>query len=285
MALEVVSFADGHLDAATALLAARHRRDRQRAPALPKRFEEPAAVRSVLEAVLAGEDAVGVVALRGSRLVGFLLGTSASIDPGHPFAAFRRPRAAEIPVAGHAVVLSETGEVYGALYTTLAAQWLTAGIDAHYVQVPAGDRVALACWFALGFGHDVTLAVRETSPVVSPPVPVRQAAGADADVLADQAVAILDEMTMPPTCLPPPPDGAREALRAWIAELLAEPTLEQWVALRGREVVGMQLFDACDRHVAELVTPEQAIYLLGAYTMPAARGQGVGGALLFRSLA
>jgi GNAT superfamily N-acetyltransferase len=286
MALEVVSFADGHLDAATALLAARHRRDRQRAPALPKRFEEPAAVRSVLEAVLAGEDAVGVVALRGSRLVGFLLGTSASIDPGHPFAAFRRPRAAEIPVAGHAVVLSETGEVYGALYTTLAAQWLTAGIDAHYVQVPAGDRVALACWFALGFGHDLTLAVRETSPVVSPPpVPVRQATMADVDGLADQAVAILKEMTMPPTCLPPPPDGAREALRAWIAELLAEPTLEQWVALRGREVVGMQLFDACDRHVAELVTPEQAIYLLGAYTMPAARGQGVGGALLSRSLA
>jgi len=285
MALEVVPFGEAHLDAAATRLAARHRRDRRRASALPERFEEPAAVRSVLESVLVREDAVGVVALRGSRLVGYLLGTSPSNDPGHPFAAFRRARAAEIPVAGHAVVLSETREVYGALYTALAAQWLTAGIDAHYVQVPAGDRVALACWFALGFGHDMTLAVRETSPVVSPPVPVRQATGADADVLADQAVAILDEMTMPPTCLPPPPGGAREALRAWIAELLAEPSLAQWVALRGSEVVGMQLFDASDRHLAELVTPEQAIYLLGAYTMPAARGQGVGGALLSRSLA
>src|SRR5215207_748059 len=69
MALEVVPFADGHLDAAAALLAARHRRDRRRAPALPERFEEPAAVRSVLESVLVREDAVGVVALRGSRLV------------------------------------------------------------------------------------------------------------------------------------------------------------------------------------------------------------------------
>jgi GNAT superfamily N-acetyltransferase len=286
MALQVVPFTDGHLDAAAALLAARYRRDRRRAAALPERFEEPAAVRSVLEAFLAREDAVGVVALRGSRLVGYLLSTSASIDPEHPFAAFRRPRAAEIPVAGHAVVLSEPREVYGALYTALAAQWLTAGLDAHYIQVPAGDRVALACWFALGFGHDVTLAVRETSPVVSaPPVAVRKATGADTDGLADQAVAILDEMTMPPTCLPPPPGGAREALRAWIAELLAEPSLAQWVALQGREVVGMQLFDASDRHVAELVTPEQAIYLLGAYTMPAARGQGVGGALLSRSLA
>jgi GNAT superfamily N-acetyltransferase len=285
MALEIVPFADGHLDAAAALLAARHRRDRRRAAALPERFEESAAVRSVLESVLAREDAVGVVALRGSRLVGYLFGAPASIHPEHPFAAFRRPRAAEIPVAGHAVVLSDTREVYGALYTALAAQWLTAGIDAHYVQVPAGDRVALACWFALGFGHDATLAMRETSPVASrPPVPVRQATVADADVLADQAVAILDEMTRPPTCLPPPPDGARAALRVWIAELLAEPALEQWVALRGREVVGMQLFDASHRHLAELVTPEQAIYLLGAYTTPAARGQGVGGALLSRSL-
>src|SRR4051812_8379459 len=153
MALEIVPFAGGHLDAA-ALLATRHRRERRRAAALPERFEEPAAARSVLESVLAREDAVGVVALRGSRLVGYLLGTSASIDPGHPFAAFRRARAAEIQVAGHAVVLSDTREVYGALYTALAAQWLTAGLDAHYVQVPAGDQLALACWFALGFGHE-----------------------------------------------------------------------------------------------------------------------------------
>jgi hypothetical protein len=207
MALEVVPFAHGHLDAAAALLAARHRRDRRHAPALPERFEEPAAVRSVLESVLASEAGVGVAALRGSRLVDYLLGASASIDPGHPFAAFLRPRAAEISVAGHAVVLSDTREVYRALYTALTAQWLTTGIEAHYVRVPAGDRVALACWFALGFGHDVTLAVRETSPVASlPSVPVRQATVADADVLADQAMAILDEMTMPPTCLPPPPE-------------------------------------------------------------------------------
>jgi GNAT superfamily N-acetyltransferase len=286
MALEVVPFAGAHLDAAATLLAARHRRDRRRAPALPARFEEPAAVRSVLETTLAGEGVVGAVALRGRRLVGYLLGAPASIDPPHPFAAFRRPRAAEIPVAGHGIVLSDTREVYYALYTALAAQWLTAGIDAHYVQIPVDDRVALACWFALGFGHDATLAVRDTSPIAASAVmPVRQATLADADVLADQAVAILDEMTLPPTCLPPPPNGAREALRAWIAELLEEPTLAQWVALRGREVVGMQLFDGSDRHVAELVTPEQAIYLLGAYTTPAARGQGVGGALLARSLA
>ena len=84
MALEIVPFADGHLDAAAALLAARHRRDRRHVAALPERFEEPAAVRSVLESVLASEGAVGVVALRGPRLVGYLLGTPASIDPSIP---------------------------------------------------------------------------------------------------------------------------------------------------------------------------------------------------------
>ena len=180
---------------------------------------------------------------------------------------------------------SDAREIYGALYTALAAQWLAVGLDAHYVRVPAGDRTALATWFALGFGHDATLAVRDTSPIAtSPPVSVRQATIADADVLEEQAVAILDAMTATPMCLPPPPDGARAALRAWIAELLAEPTLAQWVALRGSEVVGMQLFDSSDHHLAALSTPEQAIYLLGAYTTPAVRGQGVGGALLARSL-
>jgi GNAT superfamily N-acetyltransferase len=284
MSLEVVPFTGAHLDAAATLLASRHRRDRRRSPALPARFEESATVRSVLESLLGSEGALGVVALRGRRLVGYLLGAPESIDPEHPFAVFLRPHAAAIPIAGHAAVPNEARAVYGALYTALAVHWLAAGLDVHYIRIPAGDRVALATWFALGFGHDATLAVRDTSPVASAAVTVRPATTADTDVLADQAVAILDAMTVPPICLPRLPDGARAALGPWVAALLAEPALAQWVALRGSEVVGMQLLDATDRHLAKLSTPEQAIYLLGAYTAPAAREQGVGGALLARSL-
>jgi len=248
------------------------------------RFEQPAAVRTVLETTLTGEGATGVVALRRNRLVGYLIGAPASIDPCHSFAVFLRPRAATIPEAGHAVVPRHAREVYPALYTALAAQWLAAGLNAHYVSIPAGDRVACASWFALGFGHDATLAVRDTSPLGSSPVAIRQATSTDADVLAEQAVAILEGLTAAPTCLPPPPIGARDALHSWIVELLAESSLAQWIALRGSEVVGMQLFDASTRHLADLVNPEQSIYLLGAYTTPTARGQGVGGALLSQSL-
>jgi GNAT superfamily N-acetyltransferase len=289
MSLDVVPFAAAHLDAAAALLAARHRRDRRRARALPARFEEPAAARPLLEEALAEKNAIGAAALRGGRLVGFLLGAPAPVDPTHFFSVFQRPRAGAIPVFGHATVPGEAREVYAALYAVLAARWLASGLDAHYVHIPAGDRAALASWFALGFGHDDTLAVRDMAPVAPLPatmlpVTVRRATTADVVVLADQAVAVLEWLTAPPTCLPPPPDRAKADLQAMIAALLADPALAQWVALRGSEVVGSQLFDASTPYLADLVAPERAIYLLGAYTTPAARGQGVGRALLAESL-
>ena len=76
----VVPFAADHLEAAAALLAARHRADRARAPELPARFAAASEARAVLRSLL-GEGNSGVAALRDGRLEGYLLGAPDLVHP------------------------------------------------------------------------------------------------------------------------------------------------------------------------------------------------------------
>ena len=67
---EVVPFSDAHLDDAARLLAARHAHHREAEPALPERYEDPAAAREEVEAAWRSEGASGTVGLRDGRVVG-----------------------------------------------------------------------------------------------------------------------------------------------------------------------------------------------------------------------
>jgi GNAT superfamily N-acetyltransferase len=288
MTLVVVPFTEHHLDTAAGLLAARHRRDRRRLPALPVRFEAIADARAEVETILAREGVVGVFATNNGRPAGFLLGEPLAIDPKHPFTVFVRPRSGAIPLAGHAVMPGLAREAYRALYAAVAAQWIAKGLDVHHVWLPATDRAAMAAWCALGFGQENTTALRPTTPTpksASMAVSVRRATTADGATLTAQGAAILRDLSRPPTSLPLLSSHAEAGLSQMIDELLADPAVPQWLAMRDGAVIGMQLFAGVSDHVAALCAPLQAIYLLGAYTGPSARGQGVGQAMLHRSLA
>jgi GNAT superfamily N-acetyltransferase len=287
MSLDIVPFATRHLEAAAALLAARHRRDRRRFPALPARFASASQTQILLEMIATQAERAGVVAVAAGRVVGFMLGEPFSRNEHDPFASMVRPRAGLIPYAGHAAT-GRASDVYPALYTAIVKRWLEIGLDAHYVCVPAAAQSSLAVWYALGFGHAVTYAVRNTGQFSPPPpanlVEIRRAQTGDEQILAEQAVAVLRDLSRPPTCLPTLSPGAAPALRQVIADLLVESDYAQSLAVRGQEALGMNLLAPAANHVPALMAPERAVYLLGAYTVPAARRQGVGTALLAQSL-
>src|SRR5215213_2523793 len=75
MPSEIRTFTEQDIDEAARLLAARHRRDRMRTPALSPRFDDAAAVRSGITAELAKPLTHGVVAVRDGDVEGFLIGT------------------------------------------------------------------------------------------------------------------------------------------------------------------------------------------------------------------
>jgi len=149
--LEVLPFADEHLEDASTLLAARHARHREAEPLLPSRYEATEPAREELTAVWNAEGVSGAIAFSNGKAVGYLIGA---------------PRSAEewgenvwVELAGHAV---ENAEDIRDLYAVAAAPWFDHGNRRHYVLVPGHDSALIDAWFRLGFGHQQGHGIRES---------------------------------------------------------------------------------------------------------------------------
>ena len=111
--LEIRPFSDEFLGAAGELLAARHRAHRAAEPLLPAQYEDSAAARAEVAALLAVDGASGAVALRDERVVGYLLGVRKSDEIWGANVW--------VELAGHAV---EEPEDLRDLYAAAAKGWV-----------------------------------------------------------------------------------------------------------------------------------------------------------------
>ena len=165
MSVEIVPFAADHLDAAAALLAARHRRDRAWIPGLSRsRGSRCRAADPARAADRRRKQWRGGPARRPCR----------RLPPGRiriPFAhrclrllsrpafqaIFRTRQRAADPADG--------ASLYPRLYAVLAQEWVRQGVVGHYVTVPASPDTAEP-WWDLGFGRFSALSARATTPAV-----------------------------------------------------------------------------------------------------------------------
>src|SRR5690242_8086736 len=164
MPVAVVPFAADHLEPAAALLAARHRADQARVGGLPATFADPTVALPALEALLQTPSADAWVALDGTRLLGFLVGTRHLAADTTLMAVFADTRSVEIPFLGYGAVPDQAEAVYRALYAAAATQWVAAGFFLHSIRTTA-DGVGIMPWFALGFGQRVGYGVRPLDDV------------------------------------------------------------------------------------------------------------------------
>jgi GNAT superfamily N-acetyltransferase len=267
--LELLPFADEHLDAAGELLAARHRRHRQAEPLLPERFEDPAEARVEVAALWAKEGASGVVALRAGRAVGYLIGTRLDDSWG--------PNT-WVEYAGHAV---DEPETVRELYAAAAARWFEDGRRAHYAWVPASDGALVDAWFRLAFGHQHTLAMREVA-ADGWPKGVREAVPEDVDGMVALAPVLPSHQLGAPTfALGAPHHEDEEAVRKEILEEIANPAFGNLVAEQDGRLVGHLIvvpLELSSSHTG-LARPEHIAFIGYAVTSPEVRGSGAGRAL------
>ena len=285
MSLAVEPFGAAHVADAAALLAARHRSDRAQEPDLPAYGEDPGAAAAIVAAI--ARSTPGVVALRAGRLVGYLLGSTILPVPATRGALYLDPRSALVGYAGHAVdPADDPSAIYRALYAALSPAWVDAGYYVHYVAVPASDRAARDAWFSLGFGHDATLALRDTtaSEAGAPDVDVRRGTAADLDDVVAMALGLYEHHASAPIYLPYLAEVEPDERNAQ-AQALADPECAHWIARRAGRAIGMYVLQPPPPWLSVLLRPERSTYLLHGYTEAAARGGGVGRALLGRSLA
>jgi ribosomal protein S18 acetylase RimI-like enzyme len=277
--LEIVPFAEGHLEDAGRLLADRHRRHRESEPLLDARFEDAGAASAEVAAAWRRADAAGAAALRGGALVGYLIGA---------------PREREIwgenvwvEAAGHA---AREPEDMRDLYAVAAAAWVEAGGVRHYVLVPATDPELVDAWFRLGFGQQQAHGVQEVSGGVAPNIPagfeIRAPRAEDVEALIAVDAALPAHQRSSPVfsgvSLPSDDDIRSE----WYSTLAgSEETV--LIGLDNSRPVAVWSFSPSESsvHYHGLMAPERAAYLAFASTLPASRGSGIGVALTEASLA
>ena len=211
-------------------------------------------------------DTSGAVAIRRGEIVAFMLG-----DVGdHPI--FGRNAWVERP--GHAAI---DPDALRELYAFLAERWVAAGVERHYVLVPALAE-DLDPWHRLGFHYMHVEAIRESGygPVTLPRgVMIRSGTADDFDRAAsiDALIAEQQELT---------PSFSRVAIdhdarrRGWLETNLHEPGTTYLVAERGGQIIGHAFLR---RPEPEFGVPTDAVYLASVAVEPADRGTGVGVAL------
>jgi ribosomal protein S18 acetylase RimI-like enzyme len=272
---EIRDFEEEHLDAAASLLAERHRRHRLSEPLLPAQFEDPEAARGEIEALRRKEGAAGAVALRGTRVAGYLVGAPADDEVWG---------ANEwVELAGHA---AEDAEVVRDLYAAVAERWVDGGRTRHWAVVPASDAALVEAWFRLSFGQQQAYGIAEVGDEPWPDG-VREAEPRDVDALVELAPKLASHQLATPVFSGRPLGVGADELRADIEQELASGTTTNLVAEVGGKIVGN--FGVCPVELSSVHTslarPERACYLGFAIVDPAARGSGAGLALTQASFA
>jgi GNAT superfamily N-acetyltransferase len=255
--LEVVPFADEHMDAAAELLAARHARHRAAEPLLPE-LDDP---RAAIEREWREEGASGVFA--GS---GYLIAAPLLIHGG--------PTWMRVGIAGHAV--AGDPETVRDLYAAAAQGWVEEGLTKHAVFVPAHDGGLVDAWFRLSFGASATLAMRGTGPEepFDADVSIRNGTRDDYSEAARLELEMSASMQPSPSFSDIPLQTHEEVLAEWNEG--DDDQYELFVAERDGRVVGQFLLY---RRPPDLRVPENSIDLSQASTESGARGAGVGRAL------
>lgn len=280
--MQIVAFSAAHLPGAGALLAARHKRDRQALPALPERFEQAEAAQAAVAAALERPHASGVAAVNGDRLLGYLIG-ELTFDT-------LRGRSAWVMPAGLALAEGQDAELARDLYAAAAPRWLAWGCFDHYALLSTADPALTEAWFRLSFGQEQVHGLCDLARMDLPGQPetggltIRRAGPRDADTMADLSRIIREHQAGAPVWGATLPEWAAEAAAGY-AELARDPSATVWLAEREGEALGFQVYVPAEGGPADLLTPEGCVELKVAGTRPSARRLGVGRALTAHGLA
>ena len=281
MKTEIVPFTSEMISEAAVLLAQRHRRQRQRLPWLPQRFEETAVAEQALVSLLQKQTTSGYASLCGGQMVAYLLGEW-TVEPWGHCGWMRLP--------GSALAAGESVTTLQNLYVLLGDDWTKQGIFIHHIYLSTAGRDIIEAFFSLDFGKeriDAILNFQEiTIPAIQMPpgIEIRRAMSGDNALLRGLSHLIYQELAKAPYWHPTPPDVWPDLAEGW-AELADDTTVNVWLAMDGERALGSIGFWPYEATAEDMLASPQMSYLSLAVTREEARGRGISTALTWTGLA
>jgi GNAT superfamily N-acetyltransferase len=225
--------------------------------------------------------------VRGTTVVGFLLGDRMLLPPADFASQWVPPYSIAMPIEGHAVADGEPClAVYRSLYAALAERWVASGFFVHRISIPAGDRDSQEAWVTLGFGRQTTAATRTVGDPVaqagSPSLTVERASPED----IEEVLSLADELDAWHWQSPmfwPVIHAAEKAVREFNLAALRSSQTPYFIAYDQGRPVGMQSF-LRPGFTPPIVARERDVYLFDGIVAGSARGSGIGSRLLSESM-
>ncbi len=269
----VVPFRSAHAEDAASLVLEGYRMESLSAPDLPV-VDDRGAIAGMI-AGLASENTglPGFAALESGRLVGFLAGFAIPEFFGSHNGVY-------VPAHGNGAAGVDRRLIFQKLYEAASAAWVGERRLTHSISLWAHDAEVLDAWYWLGFGLRCVDAVRSLSDVAGfgreTGLAVRKAAPEDAESLFELHVEHCNYYRSAPLFMPHVEvEGSAEEFRSW----LEEDGNHLWAAYSGEKAVSyLRVSRGCGNSFATM--GKDSYHVTGAFTAPAARGNGAASQLL-----
>ena len=173
---------------------------------------------------------------------------------------------------------------YRVLYRAIAPRWVDAGARLHAMAVLASAEEAIEALSLTGFGRIVVdaaaptaeAAARTGAGTTADDVTVRRATGDDAEAIAAMEARLAEHIGASPIFFPNPRGDSADGWRTW----LAEPTSVAVLAETAEGPIGYVKAEDPQDDVSDVVHDASCLAINGMYCDPAARGRGIGTALV-----
>jgi GNAT superfamily N-acetyltransferase len=271
MKTEYVEFTEEMISDAGALLAKRHKSNRQELPLLPPRFLDPLIALQAVRTLWNSKTHKGYAAFCDGRMTGYLLGE---------FSIQTWGRSGYVYLPGYALSEDENPNIIQDLYALLGDEWVQQGVFNHYIYVAAADRHVIGSLFNVGFGKERVDALLDLSDIQIPElaqpegISVRQAGAGDNENLAGLSHTIFRALAEAPYWHPTVPESWKDLREGW-AELADDKEWTVWIALENGVPMGTVGFRPELEEDTQMLASPQTVYLSVVATNPEARGRGI----------
>ncbi len=270
--LKVTPLKEEHLEDAAVLVSNRYSRLCEQEPHLPHRYAEVDNLLPLLREIW-NASGIGMEAIHGTRLVGFLTGWQ--------MPSFRGKRSTYSPEWANAADLEESQRIYEEMYSQLAAVWVADKYVAHYISLFPNDVTALRAWHWLNFGMVSVDAIRglDSIQVYDENVSIRRAELQDLEQVMELHEALWQYMKGTPVFL-----LTEKRDRSYHEEWLRNPDKVVWLAYWNEEPVAFMRVGPADDEVCTIIYDEKTTSIYAAFTKEKVRGKGIATALLDHAL-
>ena len=257
--MKIVNFEKEHVREAMMLALSNYNEERMRVAELPEISEVP-------DLVEFASNHLGVAALEGERLVGFLCCYSPWEN-----AFGSGARGTFSPIHAHGAMAEGRERIYAMMYRSAAEKWVAQGITYHAIGLYAHDEKALRTFFTCGFGARCADAIRDMEKVncsVVEELKFRELQKEEVQKVRTMRKELSDHLGASPCFM----YSTKQEFEDWLGRAESRDTKIYVAETEGRQVAFVEVAENGENFVTG--TPDMK-NICGAFCFPEYRGKGV----------